>query len=129
MSCAVVCLPAESTIVNTSGLTQAPLVIASKKPPLVGDRRIHERDAGRERRRHRVRRIAAVDVVVDAESRRAVVVNALVMVAVAGMTVTGDCRATVLLTTVKFAISRLARSDVGRADLRRLRRRVDQAPE
>ena len=34
MSVAVVCLPAESTIVNVSGLTQVPLVIASKNLPL-----------------------------------------------------------------------------------------------
>ena len=33
ISVAVVCLPTESTIVNVSGLTHVPLVIASKKPP------------------------------------------------------------------------------------------------
>ena len=33
-SCAVVVLPAESWIVNVSGLTQVPLVVARKKLPL-----------------------------------------------------------------------------------------------
>ena len=33
LSCAVVCRPTESTIVNTFGSTQVPLVTASKNPP------------------------------------------------------------------------------------------------